>query len=156
MNFICSNGTSSQSTSKGKENILKVGRKSTPLGVLGSIWPANREFDSSHTLAVFLAARIGSTRSRLPDLGTRKPAFMSRVLRSALLKPGASSQALTFSGRARFIAWCQRHTFLREYQQGLRHFWSCRACLRYGHALGPTLKRPCDTPIRLVEHTTNI
>ena len=54
---------------------------------------------------------------------------------------GPSSQALTLFGGVRFIAWRLRHPFLGECQWGPRHFGDCQACLGYGPAAGPTLKK---------------
>ena len=65
---------------------------------------------------------FGGSRSRLPDKVSRKPAFMSRVLRLVLLEPQrAVLQAPTLIGRAGFIVWHTRRTF-RGMSMGLEAF----------------------------------
>ena len=59
---------------------------------------------------------LGSSGSwlRPSDMDSREPTFMSCVLRLILLESqGAVPQALTLLRRARFIAWCLRHSFLK-------------------------------------------
>ena len=68
---------------------------------------------------------------------------------------GRPHQALNLLGEVRFISWPQKHPFLGECRRGHKHFWECRANLSYGFALGPTLKSPCTTLVRLVGRLTN-
>ena len=68
----------------------------------------------------------------------------SRSVLSSILEPqGAIPPGLILLGGLWFITWCLRRPSLGEYWRGLRHFWSRKACMDYGPALGPTLKRPC-------------
>ena len=63
-------------------------------------------------------------------------------------------QALTLLGEARFITWRLRCPFFGECHWGLRHFWSCWACLDYSPAPRPTEKKAlCHT--RLVSGTND-
>ena len=98
----------------------------------------------------------GGTRSRLSDIDSGKLVFMSgspRPTSSSLRDP--LLQALTLLGGAMFSAWRLRRPFLGECRWVPRYFWRCWACLGYGPALGPTLKRPCATLVRSVRRTTN-
>ena len=80
----------------------------------------------------------------------------SRCALNGILEPlGAVPQALTLLGGGRFISWRLRRLSLDECQRGPRHIWSRRACLSYGYAPRPTLKRPFAILSRLVGRVTN-
>ena len=68
---------------------------------------------------------------------------------------GLSLQVLTLSARARFIIWRLRWPFLEECKQDPKYFWKCRACVGYGPAPGPTLKRHCAALTGLVGYSLN-
>ena len=70
-------------------------------------------------------------------MGTGKPAFMSHMLKSALHEP----QWPIPPGSNRVIVWYLRCPFFMKFWWGSRHFWSHLACLGYGLASGPTLKK---------------
>ena len=93
---------------------------------------------------MFLVAWIGSCGSVLycsPQL-TRSLDMCTREAKCQLAEtvtPSATggrpfSQAFTCFSRARFIAWCMRHPFLAEWQQGSRHFWSHQVSVDYAPA----------------------
>ena len=87
------------------------------------------------------------------DMGSKKLALMSHVLRLVVLEPQrAIPQALTILREARFIAWRLRCLFLGECQWELRHFWSCWATPQ---CPDPPKKRLCATIVRLVGCTKN-
>ena len=83
---------------------------------------------------------VAITLLRLPDLDAKEALRLeeSHHMDGSPQASGPSLQALTFAGGARFIAW---HPFLGEYQQGLRHFGGCRACLGYNPLFKPILKK---------------
>ena len=59
---------------------------------------------------------------------------------------GGRPQALTLLRGARFISWCLQCLFLGECRRDPKPFWSHRACLAYGPALGPAYKKvSCHT-----------
>ena len=58
---------------------------------------------------------------------------------------GMSSQALTLSSRAIFIAWYLRCLFLGECRQASRHFWNYRVCRLWSCAWFPPKKAMCHT-----------
>ena len=63
---------------------------------------------------------------------------------------GASLQVLTLLEETTFISWCLRRPFLLEGRRGPWRFVECQACLGYGPALRPTLKRSCTVLVRFV------
>ena len=62
------------------------------------------------------------------------PEFIPHTLRPALLEPQGAVPPL--SRGARFIVWCLRCPFLREYRRSSKCFWNRRACVAYGPASG--------------------
>ena len=68
---------------------------------------------------------------------------------------GAVPQVLTLLGEARFVALRPMRPFSGECRRGSWTFWNRRACLSYGPAPGPTLKRLCAILARFVGRPTN-
>ena len=66
-------------------------------------------------------------RLRQPDVGAEKALYSDHAADTDihLESPGVVLQALTLLGGARFITWCLRRSFLREYQRGPKQFCKC-------------------------------
>ena len=99
----------------------------------------------SHSLSLSLSRTHARTHARVnkqtnkQNMGNWKQPLMSFVHSSSLRRP--LPQALDFSRGARFLAWRPRHPFLGECQRSPKYFCECRACLDYGSACRPTVKK---------------
>ena len=84
--------------------------------------PVWSEAETNIVYSCWLSQTAAVTQSRLSYRVLGKTSIQDTC--PPLLKSqGAVSQALTVFGRARFIAWRLRCTFLGEYRRGQRHFW---------------------------------